>query len=75
MGEVYNEHVPGDMIRLTTTPNVGVHGKDPAAPDFGSESGSWSSYRWGRILDLYLMQRGETDAHSSYMWSPEVNAR
>lgn len=74
-GEVYNEHVPGDMIRLTTTPNVGVHGKDPAAPDFGSESGSWSSYEWGRILDLYLMQRGETDAHSSYMWSPEVNAR
>ena len=82
-GEVHNEHVPGDMIRLTTTPEFGVHGKDPAAPDFnapprgadGASEGSWSSYGWGKILDLYLMQRGETDAHSSYMWSPEVNVR
>ena len=84
-GQVINEHVPGDMIRLTTTSGFGVHGKDPASPDFapnsgGSDSatpdsGSWSSYGWGRILDLYLMSRGETDAHSSYMWSPEVNAR
>lgn len=84
-GQVINEHVPGDMIRLTTTSGFGVHGKDPASPDFapnsgGSDSatpdsGSWSSYGWGRILDLYLMSRGETDAHSSYMWSPEVNVR
>lgn len=82
-GEVHNEHVPGDMIRLTTTPEFGVHGKDPAAPDFnapprgadGASEGSWSSYGWGKILDLYLMQRGETDAHSSYMWSPQVNVR
>ncbi|WP_293819799.1 alpha/beta hydrolase [uncultured Corynebacterium sp.] len=84
-GEVINEHVPGDMIRLATTPGFGVHGKDPASPDFAPDSGtsdsgapdsgSWSSYGWGRILDLYLMSRGETDAHSSYMWSPEVNVR
>lgn len=84
-GQVINEHVPGDMIRLTTTPGFGVHGKDPASPDFApnsgasgsgaSDSNSWSSYGWGRILDLYLMSRGETDAHSSYMWSPEVNVR
>ena len=77
--EVYNEHVPGDMIRLTTTPELGVHGRDPAAPDFhapphDANAGDWSSYGWGRILDLYLLRRGETDAHSSYMWSPEVNA-
>lgn len=68
------------MIRLTTTPGFGVHGKDPASPDFAPDSatpdsGSWSSYGWSRILDLYLMSRGETDAHSSYMWSPELNAR
>lgn len=79
-GQVINEHVPGDMIRLTTTPGFGVHGKDPASPDFAPDSatpdsGSWSSYGWSRILDLYLMSRGETDAHSSYMWSPELNAR
>lgn len=79
-GQVINEHVPGDMIRLTTTSGFGVHGKDPASPDFAPDSAapdsrSWSSYGWGRILDLYLMSRGETDAHSSYMWSPEVNAR
>lgn len=84
-GQVINEHVPGDMIRLATTPGFGVHGKDPASPDFAPDSaapdsaapdsGSWSSYGWSRILDLYLMSRGETDAHSSYMWSPEVNAR
>lgn len=84
-GQVTNEHVPGDMIRLTTTPGFGVHGKDPASPDFApnsgdpdsgsSDSGSWSSYGWSRILDLYLMSRGETDAHSSYMWSPEVNVQ
>ena len=79
-GEVINEHVPGDMIRLTTTSGFGVHGKDPASPDFAPnssspDSGSWSSYGWGRILDLYLMSRGETDAHSSYMWSPEVNVQ
>lgn len=79
-GQVINEHVPGDMIRLATTPGFGVHGKDPASPDFAPDSGasdsnSWSSYGWGRILDLYLMSRGETDAHSSYMWSPELNAR
>lgn len=79
-GQVINEHVPGDMIRLATTPGFGVHGKDPASPDFAPDSGasdsnSWSSYGWGRILDLYLMSRGETDAHSSYMWSPEVNVQ
>ena len=74
-GQVINEHVPGDMIRLATTPGFGVHGKDPASPDFAPNSGSWSSYGWGRILDLYLMSRGETDAHSSYMWSPEVNVQ
>lgn len=74
-GEVINEHVPGDMIRLATTPGFGVHGKDPASPDFAPNSNSWSSYGWGRILDLYLMSRGETDAHSSYMWSPEVNVQ
>ena len=79
-GEIINEHVPGDMIRLATTPGFGVHGKDPASPDFAPnsaapDSGGWSSYGWGRILDLYLMSRGETDAHSSYMWSPEVNVR
>lgn len=79
-GQVTNEHVPGDMIRLTTTPGFGVHGKDPASPDFAPnsgapDSGSWSSYGWSRILDLYLMSRGETDAHSSYMWSPEVNVQ
>lgn len=88
--EIINEHVPGDMIRLATTPGFGVHGKDPASPDFAPnsaapdsaapdsgapDSGGWSSYGWGRILDLYLMSRGETDAHSSYMWSPEVNVR
>ncbi|MHA7687078.1 alpha/beta hydrolase [Corynebacterium evansiae] len=74
-GQVINEHVPGDMIRLATTPGFGVHGKDPASPDFAPNSNSWSSYGWGRILDLYLMSRGETDAHSSYMWSPEVNVQ
>lgn len=110
-GEVRSEHVPGDLIQLTTEPTFGVHGPDPSQPGFGrtnpsqldpsqsdssqpdpsqpgpsqpgpsqpgfdrsrhSQAESWSSYHWQRLLDLYILARGDHDTHSSYLWDPSV---
>lgn len=75
-GKVHSEHVPADAIQLVTGPLLGVHGPDPSAPSFGgADAPRWSRYLWERLMDLYLVSHGEMDSHSSYMWSPEVNAR
>lgn len=93
--EVRSEHVPGDLIQLSTEPWAGVHGPDPSAPDFGTapslseatatdpppgaaaedsagDVDSWAAYYWQRLIDLYVLGRGDTDTHSSYLWDPAV---
>lgn len=72
--EVNSHHVPGDLIQLATEAGFGVHGPDPSSPGFGAANApeSWSSYHWQRMLDLYILGRGDTNTHSSYPWDPGV---
>lgn len=71
-GEVRSEHVPGDLIQLTTEPGTGVHGRDPSSPGFGARDDTWSAYHWQRLLDYYIIARGDHDTHSSYLWDPSI---
>ncbi len=77
---IRSEHVPGDLIQLATGPVWGIHGLDPSSPGFGASPPlgstgpqSWSEYSWEELMDLYVMSRGETGAHSSYLWDPSVD--
>lgn len=79
---VRSEHAPGDLIQLVTEPWFGVHGPDPSAPHFGTDSSgstgaghmdAWAEYYWDRLMDFYLIGRGESNAHSSYLWDPSVS--
>lgn len=71
---VESHHVPGDLIQLATGPEFGAHGPDPSSPDFGTEGApGWSEYRWKRLMDLYILGRGDTDTHSSYLWDPALD--
>lgn len=63
---VISTHVPGDLIRLTTTEIGGAHGPDPSYP----HARSWASYQWSRFLDASLWARRDFDTHSSYLWDP-----
>lgn len=36
------------------------------------DASSWSAYRWQRLLDYYILARGDHDTHSSYLWDPSV---
>lgn len=77
---VRSTHAPGDLIQLATEPWIGIHGPDPSSPAFAhgtpatpASAESWSRYAWQRVLDAYLLRRGETDAHSSYLWDPAID--
>lgn len=83
-GRVETTLQPGDMISFTTGPFGGVHGPDPAAPNFSSSpqpgqgapaepQPGWDSYAWRKILDALVCFRGEGDAHSSYLADPQVS--
>lgn len=62
---------PGDLISGTTGPWGGVHGVDPMRPKDDSAS-SWGGYAWRKLLDGYVISRGELDSHSSYVADPQV---
>lgn len=64
-----HHHIPGDPIALAP-----VHGPSPARTTIsttgeGTTDGSGVvNKHWATIADLYLLGRGETNAHSAYKW-------